>query len=144
MAEFCEAKFAFSQRLHKAMSDAGHPARGRARYLSKFFQISDKAAGKWLNGDSIPETSKIPELAKLLGVNSEWLLSGAGDMCNTPKSESDESLDLLLKTLNALKADNKLTDELVRVLQATINLVTKTNENQDDVANGIAPDTKAS
>lgn len=70
----------FAQRLHKAMDAVGYPARGRARILSREFNISDKGAGKWLNGDAIPETSKIPLLSKFLKVNSEWLLSGTGSM----------------------------------------------------------------
>lgn len=70
----------FAKRLHDAMDKKGYPVRGRARVLSKEFQISDKGAGKWLNGDAIPETSKIPVLASFLGVNAEWLLNG-----NTPE-----------------------------------------------------------
>lgn len=71
----------FAKRLHDAMDKKGYPVRGRARVLSKEFQISDKGAGKWLNGDAIPETSKIPVLASFLDVNAEWLLNG-----NTPES----------------------------------------------------------
>lgn len=70
----------FSKRLHTAMDTAGYPVRGRARVLSKQFSISDKGAGKWLNADAIPETSKIPLIASFLKVNSEWLISGVGEM----------------------------------------------------------------
>lgn len=70
----------FSKRLHTAMDNAGYPVRGRARVLSKQFSISDKGAGKWLNADAIPETSKIPLIAGFLKVNSEWLISGVGQM----------------------------------------------------------------
>lgn len=70
----------FAQRLNKAMDAVGYPTRGRARILSREFNISDKGAGKWLKGDAIPETSKIPLLSKFLKVNSEWLLSGSGSM----------------------------------------------------------------
>ncbi|ENW92785.1 S24 family peptidase [Acinetobacter dispersus] len=67
----------FAKRLHQAMDIKGYPMRGRARILSKEFEVSDKGASKWLNGEAIPETSKIPLIAKFLNVNSEWLLSGA-------------------------------------------------------------------
>lgn len=70
----------FAKRLHQAMDEALYPIRGRARILSREFNISDKGAGKWLNGDAIPETSKIPLIAHFLKVNSEWLLSGNGSM----------------------------------------------------------------
>ncbi|MDQ1210582.1 SOS-response transcriptional repressor LexA [Acinetobacter baylyi] len=86
----------FAKRLHDAMDKKGYPVRGRARVLSKEFYISDKGAGKWLNGDAIPETSKIPLIAKFLKVNSEWLLSGSGDMdiSNNIKNIMDNNIDL--------------------------------------------------
>lgn len=72
-----EVKLAFAQRLHEAMDAQGYSKRGRARVLSKEFGVSDKGAGKWLNGEAIPETSKIPVLAQFLKTNAEWLLSGS-------------------------------------------------------------------
>lgn len=74
------AKQAFAERLNLAMELAGYPVRGRARVLSKKFDVSDKGAGKWIKGEAIPETAKIPLIAAFLNVNSEWLLSGVGTM----------------------------------------------------------------
>ncbi|RFC81411.1 helix-turn-helix transcriptional regulator [Acinetobacter sichuanensis] len=59
------------------MEAKNYPVRGRARILSKEFGISDKGAGKWLKGEAIPETAKIPLLADFLGVSAEWLLNGS-------------------------------------------------------------------
>ncbi|MCU4551626.1 peptidase S24 [Acinetobacter nosocomialis] len=85
----------FAKRLHKAMDKAGYPVRGRARVMSKEFNISDKGAGKWLNGDAIPETSKIPLIAQFLKVNSEWLLSGSGDIdISRNKNTFDNNIDI--------------------------------------------------
>lgn len=84
-----KVKVDFSKRLHQAMDASGYPVRGRARILSKQFSISDKGAGKWLNADAIPETSKIPLIAQFLKVNTEWLLSGSGVMT---KLENNNSL----------------------------------------------------
>ncbi|ENW05266.1 LexA family protein [Acinetobacter beijerinckii] len=91
-----KVKEEFSKRLHTAMDAAGYPVRGRARVLSQKFSISDKGAGKWLNADAIPETSKIPLLANFLKVNSEWLISGSGEMAlsfnsNNEKHDSNTS-----------------------------------------------------
>lgn len=87
-----KVKIDFSKRLHAAMDSAGYPVRGRARILSKEFSVSDKGAGKWLNADSIPETSKIPLIASFLKVNSEWLISGVGEMkSNTIETASYEN-----------------------------------------------------
>ncbi|MBH2029518.1 MAG: peptidase S24 [Moraxellaceae bacterium] len=87
-----KVKEEFSKRLHTAMDAAGYPVRGRARILSQKFSISDKGAGKWLNADAIPETSKIPLLANFLKVNSEWLISGSGEMTSSTNSKN-ENLD---------------------------------------------------
>ena len=63
----------FAKRLNEAMDLKGYPIRGRARILSKEFEISDKGAGKWIKGEAMPETSKFPQLSKFLGVSAEWL-----------------------------------------------------------------------
>lgn len=84
MSKTDKVKQEFAKRLHHAMDIKGYPMRGRARVLSKEFQISDKGAGKWLNGEAIPETSKIPLLAQFLNTNAEWLLSG-GEALDTEK-----------------------------------------------------------
>ncbi|WP_227574681.1 S24 family peptidase [Acinetobacter bohemicus] len=68
----------FAKRINEAMELKGFPVRGRARVLSKEFEVSDKGAGKWLKGEAIPETSKLPLLASFLGVSTEWLMSGVG------------------------------------------------------------------
>ena len=67
----------FASRINEAMELNGYPIRGRARILSKEFDISDKGAGKWLKGEAMPETSKLPLLASFLGVSTEWLLNGS-------------------------------------------------------------------
>ncbi|WP_312969786.1 XRE family transcriptional regulator [Acinetobacter gerneri] len=67
----------FAKRINEAMEAKSYPVRGRARILSKEFGISDKGAGKWLKGEAIPETAKIPLLAEFLGVSAEWLLNGS-------------------------------------------------------------------
>jgi len=67
----------FASRINEAMELNGYPVRGRARILSKEFDISDKGAGKWLKGEAMPETSKLPLLASFLGVSTEWLLNGS-------------------------------------------------------------------
>ena len=52
------------------------PVRGRASFLSQQFKISNKGESTWLNGESVPSILRIPELARILGVTSEWLLTG--------------------------------------------------------------------
>lgn len=72
----------FAKRINEAMESKGYPVRGRARVLSKEFEVSDKGAGKWLKGEAIPETSKLPLLAEFLGVSTEWLMNGSEIVAN--------------------------------------------------------------
>lgn len=96
----------FSKRLHMAMDNAQLPLRGRARILSQTFGISDKGAGKWLKGEAIPETSKIPLIAHFLNVNAEWLLSGIGAMNSTDKKQSNtQSINDLVPVLSWQQAN---------------------------------------
>ncbi|MEN4981554.1 hypothetical protein [Acinetobacter modestus] len=96
----------FAKRLHQGMDLIGYPVRGRARILSREFNISDKGAGKWLNGETIPETSKIPHLANFLKVNAEWLLTGkeTTSVGNSVEiiSNKNEETSMTISKLNSL------------------------------------------
>lgn len=121
----------FAKRLHNAMDKKGYPLRGRARVLSKEFHISDKGAGKWLNGESIPETSKIPHLANFLKVNAEWLLTGKET--TAPKnvveviSNKNEKTSMTVSKLNSLTIKieklvntNDLSDDKLQIISDMI------------------------
>ncbi|WP_422460284.1 MULTISPECIES: helix-turn-helix domain-containing protein [unclassified Endozoicomonas] len=68
----------FSRRLNEALDNIGFPAKGKGRQmeLGKLFGISQHAARKWLEGEAIPHTKRLPDIADKLKVNAEWLLSG--------------------------------------------------------------------
>ena len=71
----------FHDRLEQACDAAGIPeGRGRRAALARLFGVSGEAARKWLSGESIPDTKRIPKIAKHLGVSGEWLLTGQGPM----------------------------------------------------------------
>ena len=72
----------FSRRLNKALDLAGIPPKGRGRQVAvaKMFGVSQKGARKWLEGESIPDTKRLPEIARRLNVRGEWLLTGQGPM----------------------------------------------------------------
>lgn len=84
-----QARSAFSARLNEAMADAGHKPYGRASRLAEVFGVSTKGAGKWLKGESFPETSRIKTIADWLGVSTEWLLSGNGQ--KKPSISNDQT-----------------------------------------------------
>lgn len=57
----------FAKRLNEALDEMAIPVRGRAVLLASKFEVSAKAAGKWLNGESIPEMTKLIDIALWLG-----------------------------------------------------------------------------
>lgn len=127
-----KAKLEFAKRLHLGMDSAGYPLRGRARILSREFDISDKGAGKWLNGEAIPEMSKISHLADFLNVNAEWLLTGKElstiAIRNLPKKNYDqlttENQDIvdLVNSLQQIDEKKQLTPELIKAIKAILDL----------------------
>ncbi|HKJ87575.1 MAG TPA: helix-turn-helix transcriptional regulator, partial [Gammaproteobacteria bacterium] len=72
----------FSERLNEALDSAGIPAKGKGRQtkVGKMFGVSQKGARKWLEGEAIPATARIREMAARLNVSAEWLLTGHGSM----------------------------------------------------------------
>ncbi len=75
-----EDKIAFSKRLNHALDLFGVPPKGKGRQVTvgKMFGVSQKAANKWLEAISLPDTMRIAVIAEKLGVNVEWLTYGIG------------------------------------------------------------------
>ena len=55
-------------------------------HVAKKLLLTMQAVEDWENGSAVPDTEKIPELASLYGVTSDWLLSG--------KEPSEEVLEI--------------------------------------------------
>ncbi|MCH7340315.1 helix-turn-helix domain-containing protein [Acinetobacter higginsii] len=124
-----KVKEEFAKRLHKGMDMQNYPLRGRARVLSKEFGISDKAASKWLNGEAIPETSKIPLLASFLNISSQWLLSGdtgeENSLNKVEKNTRNEIYSIFIKDLEESFKNGKLSTEIIKSLKENLKLMTK-------------------
>lgn len=75
-----EERQAFSKRLNHALDLFGVPPKGKGRQVQvgKLFGVSQKAASKWLEGLSLPDTMRIAVIAEKLKVNVEWLTYGSG------------------------------------------------------------------
>jgi transcriptional regulator with XRE-family HTH domain len=69
----------FAKRLNIALDDVTDAPQGHGRntWLAAKMGVSAKGAGKWLNGDSIPEVAKFPKLAEIARCDGAWLLFGA-------------------------------------------------------------------
>lgn len=69
---------AFAKRLNLALELAGAPRKGGGRQVvtAQWFDVSQAAARKWLEGESMPSTKRLPDIARRLSVSVEWLLRG--------------------------------------------------------------------
>jgi DNA-binding XRE family transcriptional regulator len=77
----------FADRLNEVLDEAGMPEKfdGRQVALAKIFDVSQKGARKWLEGEGLPTLERCIEIATHFGVNTEWLVSGRG-----PKRDGSE------------------------------------------------------
>lgn len=88
-----EDKQAFSKRLDHALDMYGIPPKGKGRQvqLGQLFDVSQKAASKWLEGLSLPDTMRIAVIAEKLKVNVEWLTYGRGPINVEPLPGTGDS-----------------------------------------------------
>lgn len=93
-----DEKQAFARRLNLAL-DAHNVVpkhKGRQEVVGEMFDVSQKGARKWLEGESIPMTKRIAIIAKELNVRGEWLLTGMGPMRPPPSAISETGKALYL------------------------------------------------
>lgn len=70
----------FSERLKQALALNEKDGWGSGSYLKEITGVTQKAANKWLNGESIPNKEKLTTISRRLGVNSAWLEYGEGEI----------------------------------------------------------------
>lgn len=75
-----DERLTFAARLNEALDDIGYAPKGSGRQvaLGKQFDVSQKGARKWLEGEAMPELTRAIQIAGALGVSVEWLLTGRG------------------------------------------------------------------
>lgn len=93
MVTYNDERPAFASRLNQAL-DALELRKpdllrgGRQTAVAKLFKVSQPAAGKWLKGESMPETKRLPAIARALEVRYEWLVAGEGSMLTNKIEET--------------------------------------------------------
>lgn len=70
----------FVERLKKALTHAAIPEWGAGARLAEITGKTAKAAGKWLNAESMPGRANMVAIASWLNVRLEWLAHGEGEM----------------------------------------------------------------
>lgn len=99
-----DVRLAFAERLIEICADKGLKAHGRQAALARQMKISQPAAKKWFDGDAMPDTDKIVEIALWGNVSFEWLMTGRG-----PKRLGEDS-PLLTRYQQADAATRTLID----------------------------------
>ncbi len=69
----------FAERFNTALDRHAHIPRshGRGQAVASLFGITRATAGKWLNGEGLPELWRLPSIAKLLNVDVNELVGGS-------------------------------------------------------------------
>lgn len=85
MSQLSEAR-AISERLNEIADDLKLPPKqhGRQTAVAKKWGVSQAAARKWLEGESIPEMHKVIAISRDAQVSIEWLLTGRGSKRISP------------------------------------------------------------
>ena len=81
----------FAHRLNEAMDDMKMPPKfqGRQTHAAKLLGVTQKGAGRWLEGRGLPRAVEQPKIAAKVNVRLEWLMFGLG-----PKRESSNKREL--------------------------------------------------
>lgn len=75
----------FAEKIYTCRKKAGLSQDGLAEQLG----VSRQTISKWENGEALPETSKLPGLAKALGVSIDWLLDEDGESADFSTGSAD-------------------------------------------------------
>ena len=129
-----------AERLRYAMQFAT-PKKVKGVELAAAVGVKPPSVSDWLSGKSkTMEGENLLKTSKYLNVNPAWLASGVGEM--RPKSVTsteDPSLAELLQKIQVLRAEGRLNEDTIKLLNSTLDVVTKSQENQESVIAGQSP-----
>jgi hypothetical protein len=100
-----EVRAAFAARVNQLCDELAIPdGHGRQTALGKRFEVSPKAARKWLMGLAYPEMTTATRMCDAAGVSLLWFLQGVG-----PKKGEHVNADVLavVELLDALPVDKR-------------------------------------
>ena len=101
----------FAMRLNEVLDDAGFPAKrfGRQTSLAKEFNVSQRGASNWVEGNALPRMAYLQMIALHFTCSIDWLFTGAGhkypgegnkisdDIASLKKSDQDIILAMLAR-----------------------------------------------
>ena len=86
--------------------------------LAEKLEVSRQAVSKWENGEAVPETAKLPALARVFGVSIDWLLSEEEPEEEEVKNTPEEPAPAVQSP--ARNPDHILMDRVPGVLQKLV------------------------
>ena len=129
-----------AERLRYAMQVAT-PKKIKGVDLASAVDVKPPSVSDWLSGKSkTMEGENLLRAAKFLNVNPMWLATGTGEM-RPSKTEAQKNLALseLMKKLESLNSDGELSEDTIKLLSSTLDLVSKVKEKQDVIEAGDHP-----
>lgn len=92
----------FAKRFKQAVKYAGVPDTQDA--LGKLFGVSGVTIWSYRNGDKLPRMKRASEMARILGVNVNWLMTGEGQMVDSNQL-TEEEIEILKTYREAVQED---------------------------------------
>lgn len=116
------ARAAFAARLNEICDDMRVPPKGSARQttVASIFQVTQKGARKWLEGEGYPELDKVREIAEWASVHFEWLMTGRGAKLMT--SGVQETAARYMQEASPADLAKRMTAEAAQLMQAWLGL----------------------
>lgn len=129
-----------AERLRHAMQSAT-PKKVKGVDLAAAVGVKPPSVSDWLSGKSkTMEGENLLKASKYLNVNPTWLASGVGEMrLKSVTTAEDPSLAELLQKIQMLRAEGRLNEDTIKLLNSTLDVVTKSQENQESVIAGQSP-----
>lgn len=110
----------FAKRFRLAVEHAGVEDTQAA--LGKLLGVSGVTVWSYRNGSKLPRMKKAAEIAKALGVNVNWLMTGQGDMVDHSSASEAES--------ELLRIFREANDKQKQYLVDTFRLVEKQDKDE--------------
>ncbi|MBU9502862.1 hypothetical protein C6T58_05525 [Burkholderia multivorans] len=87
---------AFSERLNRVLDERKIPLKGAGRQiaLATEWGVSQKGARKWLEGEAIPELTRLISMATKYEVSFEWLATGRDPGTLLPSADPVKTVSL--------------------------------------------------
>lgn len=99
---------AFASRMNEICDDMGIPPKGQGRQtaIRDRFKVSQRAALKWLEGETYPSIDHARDIARWANVRFEWLMTGDGEK-RASGSSGDSCIQHVVTVMQAMEPEKR-------------------------------------